>query len=87
MKQLESTARDLAGQAGKLAAAVAGHAELQAALEALDQAIADTGKQLAELTEQRESGLRQAAGADLRAGRIVNRCWLSSVASLTWTPR
>jgi len=69
VRQLESTARDLAGQAGKLAAAVAGHAELQAALEALDQAIADTGKQLAELTEQRESGLRQAAGADLRAGR------------------
>ena len=69
VRQLESTARDLAGQAGKLAAAAAGHAELQAALEALDQAIADTGKQLAELTEQRESGLRQAAGADLRAGR------------------
>jgi exonuclease SbcC len=69
VRQLESTARDLARQAGKLAAAAAGHAELQAALEALDQAIADTGKQLAELTEQRESGLRQAAGADLRAGR------------------
>ena len=69
VRQLESTARDLAGRAGKLAAAAARHAELQAALEALDQAIADTGKQLAELTEQRESGLRQAAGADLRAGR------------------
>jgi exonuclease SbcC len=69
VRQLESTARELAGQAGKLAAAAAGHTELQAALEALDQAIADTGKQLAELTGQRESGLRQAAGADLRAGR------------------
>ncbi|HEX5287342.1 MAG TPA: SMC family ATPase, partial [Streptosporangiaceae bacterium] len=69
VRKLESTARDLAGRVGKLAAAAARHAELQAALEALDQAIADTGKQLAELTEQRESGLRQAAGADLRAGR------------------
>jgi exonuclease SbcC len=69
VRNLESTARDLAGRAGQLAATAARHAELQAALEALDQAIADTGKQLAELTEQRESGLRQAAGADLRAGR------------------
>ena len=69
VRKLESTARDLAGRVGKLAATAARHAELQAALEALDQAIADTGKQLAELTEQRESGLRQAAGADLRAGR------------------
>ena len=69
VRNLESTARDLAGRVGKLAATAARHAELQAALEALDQAIADTGKQLAELTEQRESGLRQAAGADLRAGR------------------
>src|SRR5690349_3959564 len=69
VRQLERTARDLADRAGKLAAAAARHAELQAALEALDQAIADTGKQLAELTQQRESGLRLAAGADLRAGR------------------
>src|SRR6478752_6394888 len=69
VRKLESTARDLAGRVGNLAATAARHAELQAALEALDQAIADTGKQLAELTEQRESGLRQAAGADLRAGR------------------
>lgn len=69
VRKLESTARDLAARAAKLAATAARHAELQAALEALDQAIADTGKQLAELTEQRESGLRQAAGADLRAGR------------------
>jgi exonuclease SbcC len=69
VRQLESTARDLAGRAGQLATTAARHAELQAALEALDQAIADTGKQLAELTEQRESGLRQAAGAGLRAGR------------------
>jgi exonuclease SbcC len=69
VRQLESTARDLAARVRKLATAAARHAELQAALEALDQAIADTGKQLAELTEQRESGLRLAAGADLRAGR------------------
>jgi DNA repair protein SbcC/Rad50 len=69
VRQLESTARDLAGRVRRLATAAARHAEFQAALEALDQAIADTGKQLAELTEQRESGLRLAAGADLRAGR------------------
>jgi DNA repair protein SbcC/Rad50 len=67
--RLKAAARERRAQAAELAAAAARHAELQAALEALDQAIADTGKQLAELTEQRESGLRQAAGADLRAGR------------------
>jgi DNA repair protein SbcC/Rad50 len=67
--RLKAAARERRAQAADLAAEAARHAELQAALEALDQAIADTGKQLAELTEQRESGLRQAAGADLRAGR------------------
>jgi exonuclease SbcC len=67
--RLKAAARERRAQAAELAAAAARHAELQATLEALDQAIADTGKQLAELTEQRESGLRMAAGADLRAGR------------------
>jgi len=67
--RLKAAARERRTQVAELAALAARHAELQAALEALDQAIADTGKQLAELTEQRESGLRQAAGADLRAGR------------------
>ena len=67
--RLDRAARDLAAQAGSLASAAGKLADLQVALEALDQAIADTGKHLAELTEQREAGLRQAAGADLRAGR------------------
>ena len=67
--RLDQAARDLAAQAGTLASVAGKLADLQAALEALDQAIADTGKHLAELTEQREAGLRQAAGADLRAGR------------------
>src|SRR5215470_9515859 len=53
----------------ELAGAAARHDELQAALDALDQAIAETGKRLAERCEQRESGLRQAAAADQRAGR------------------
>ena len=67
--RLDQAARDLAAQAGSLASVAGKLADLQVALEALDQAIADTGKHLAELTEQREAGLRQAAGADLRAGR------------------
>ena len=67
--RLDRAARDLAAQAGSLASVAGKLADLQVALEALDQAIADTGKHLAELTEQREAGLRQAAGADLRAGR------------------
>ena len=67
--RLDRAARDLAAQAGTLASVAGKLADLQAALEALDQAIADTGKHLAELTEQREAGLRLAAAADLRAGR------------------
>jgi exonuclease SbcC len=67
--RLKAAARERRAQAAELAAAAARHGELQDALEVLDQAIADTGKHLAELTEQRESGLRQAAEADLRAGR------------------
>jgi len=67
--RLDRAARDLATQAGSLASVAGKLADLQVALEALDQAIADTRKHLAELTEQREAGLRQAAGADLRAGR------------------
>ena len=67
--RLKAAARERRARTAELAAAAARHGELQAALEALDQAIADTGKHLAELTEQREAGLRQAAEADLRAGR------------------
>ena len=67
--RLETAARDRQAETARLARAAAGHGELQAALEALDQAIAETSKRLAELTEQRESGLRQAAAAGQRAGR------------------
>ena len=67
--RLKAAARERRARTAELAAAAARHGELQAALEALDQAIADTGKHLAELTEQREADLRQAAEADLRAGR------------------
>jgi DNA repair protein SbcC/Rad50 len=68
-RRLDLTARDLAAQAAELASAAERLAGVQAALEALDRAIAETGKRLAELTEQRESGLRQAAAAGQRAGR------------------
>ena len=67
--RLKAAARERRARTAELAAAAARHGELQAALEVLDQAIADTGKHLAELTEQREAGLRQAAAADVRAGR------------------
>ncbi len=66
---LAAAARDRQAEMAGLAAAAARHGELQAALEVLDQAIAATGTRLAELTEQRESGLRQAAEAGQRAGR------------------
>ena len=66
---LAAAARDRQAEMARLAAAAARHGELQAALEALDQAIAATGTRLAELTEQRESGFRQAAEAGQRAGR------------------
>jgi DNA repair protein SbcC/Rad50 len=67
--RLEAAARDLQAEAARLARSAAGHGELQAALDALDQAIAETGKRVAERCEQRESGLRQAAAAGQRAGR------------------
>ena len=67
--RLEGAARERQAETGRLAAAVARQGELQAALETLDQAIAATEKHLAELTEQRESGLRQAAAAGQRADR------------------
>ena len=67
--RLEGAARERQAETGRLAAAVARQGELQAVLETLDQAIAATEKHLAELTEQRESGLRQAAAAGQRADR------------------
>ena len=67
--RLKTTARTLAAEAAQLAAAAARHSDLQAALEALDQAIAGAEKRLVELTEQRESELRQATEAGQRAAR------------------
>ena len=67
--RLETAAREQQAETARLAGAAARHGELQAALEALDQAIAAARTRLAELTEQRESGLRQAAAAGQRADR------------------
>jgi exonuclease SbcC len=67
--RLEAAARERQAETARLVGAATGHGELQAALEALDQAIAAIEKRLAELTEQRESGLRQAAAAGQRADR------------------
>ena len=53
----------------ELTAAAARHGDLQGTLEALDQAVAAAEKRLTELTEQRESALRQAAEAGQRAAR------------------
>ena len=67
VRQLDTTARDLAAQAGKLAAAAASLGDVQAALDALDRSIADTDKRIVELTEQRDAELRQAADAGQRS--------------------
>ena len=67
VRQLDTTARDLAARAGKLAAAAASLGDVQAALDALDQSIADTDKRIVELTEQRDAELRQAAEAGQRS--------------------
>ena len=66
--RLKAAARERRARTAELAAAAARHGELQSALEALDQSIADTGKHLAELTEQREA--RPAPG---RRGRPARR--------------
>jgi DNA repair protein SbcC/Rad50 len=66
-RRLKAAWRDLEGEAARLTATRL--ADPQAALEHLDQDIADTEKRLIELTEQRESELRQAAEADQRAAR------------------
>ena len=68
-RRLDAAARTLAVQAAELAAASARHGDLQGTLEALDQAVAAAEKRLAELSEQRESALRQAAEAGQRAAR------------------
>jgi len=67
LASLPATAHGLQAEAARLAADAAGLTDRQAALEALDQAIAAADNHLVELTEQRESELRQAADADQRA--------------------
>jgi len=62
-------ADELAAQAAQLTAAAARLTKVQVALDALDQDIADAGRLMAELTEQRDAELRQAAEADRRAAR------------------
>jgi DNA repair protein SbcC/Rad50 len=69
VRRLEGAARTQAAEAAELTAAAARHGDLQGTLETLDQAVAAAEKRLAELTEQRESALRQAAEAGQRATR------------------
>ena len=59
----------LAAKSAQLTAAAARLSKVETALDALDQDIAGTGRLLAELTEQRDAELRQAAEADQRAAR------------------
>ncbi len=65
--RLDATARDLAARARKLTRAAGQLADVQARLDALETAIADTGKRLVELTGHREAELRQAADAQQRS--------------------
>ena len=67
--RLAVRADKMAAQAAQLTADAARLSKVQAALDALDQDIAGTGRLLAELTEQRDAELRQAAEADQRAAR------------------
>ena len=66
---LAASARELAAEAAQLTVAAARHGELQAALDVLDTDLTAAGRRLAELTEQRESELRQASDADQRSAR------------------
>ncbi len=67
--RLAVRADEMAAQAAQLTADAARLSKVQAALDALDQDIAGTGRLRAELTEQRDAELRQAAEADQRAAR------------------
>jgi DNA repair protein SbcC/Rad50 len=67
--RLAVRADGLAAQAAQLTAAAARLSQVQAELDALDQDIFATGRLSAELTEQRDAELRQAAEADQRAAR------------------
>jgi DNA repair protein SbcC/Rad50 len=66
--RLTATWQELKAEADKLAAA--GLADLQDALDDLDQSIADADKALAGLADQHQSELRQAAEADQRAAKL-----------------
>ena len=66
-RRLTATWQELRAEAARLAAARL--SDMQAALEDLDQSIADAEKRLAGLSDQRKSELRQAAEAGQRADR------------------
>jgi DNA repair protein SbcC/Rad50 len=67
--RLAASARRLAAESAELALDAVQLSDRAASLDVLDQEIAYTDKRLAELTEQRESQLRQAAEAAQRATR------------------
>ncbi len=67
--RLAARADALAAKSAQLTAAAARLSKVEAALDVLDQDIAGAGRLLAELTEQRDAELRQAAEADQRAAR------------------
>ena len=87
VRRLDTTARILAAEAAELAASAARQGDLQGTLEALDQAVADAEKRLAEQTEQRESALRQAAEAGQRAAGHRESLLAQLGGRPTWTPR
>jgi DNA repair protein SbcC/Rad50 len=66
---LAASARGLAAEAAQLTTIAARHGDLQAALDVLDTELVATDKRVVELTEQRESELRQASEADQRSAR------------------
>ncbi len=68
-QRLDTAARTLGAEGVQLATAAARHGDLQAALEALDQDIVAADRRLAELTDQRQYGLRLATEAGQRAAR------------------
>jgi DNA repair protein SbcC/Rad50 len=67
--RLTASWHELQAEAARLAAARL--ADLQDALDALDQSIADADKRLAGLADQHQSELRQAAEADQRAAKLL----------------
>jgi DNA repair protein SbcC/Rad50 len=67
--ELATTARNLTAESARLASTAARLGDLEATLDTLDEDIAAADRRLVELTEQRESELRQAAEADQRATR------------------